>query len=480
MRTNRYHKILTLPLIICTLLFQSCEKDFDKINLDPNAITEVPSDYLLPGAIFSIAANENAFMENLSYASAWVQHISCAYWPSNGSYSYEKARGYLWDNLYVGPLKDLKTMYEIASKNNNETQQAISLILSSYAFGLLTDCYGPIPFRQALNAEEGINKPVFDSQEDVYLSLIDSLKSASRMLKDKSKISIRDGYDILFSGDASKWLKFSNSLQLKLMMRISMKIDMSDEIRTLVNNPETDFLHSSADNVSFRFPGTAPKNYNPFYSTLSAEATDGGYRLTNALVDYMESIDDPRLPVFGTENQEGEFVGLAPGVGISANDIAIYAKINPVWGRKDRPATLISYSEVLFLLAEACQRGIISQDGETYYNNAIKANFDDLGIPLTDYNTFIEGPGVNYNNTLARIMEQKWISLFSRGIEAWSEQRRTGFPALIPVAGGSVNVIPYRFLYPISEEQSNSQNLSAAIETLPKGDALDSKIWWIN
>ena len=194
----------------------------------------------------------------------------------------------------------------------------------------------------------------------------------------------------------------------------------------------------------------------------------------------MENTDDPRLPIFGLQNQEGEFVGLAAGVGISANDMAIYARINPGWGKKDRPATLVSYSEVLFLLAEACQRGILSQNGESYYKNAIKADFDNLGISLTDYNTFIEGPGVIYNNTLARIMEQKWISLFTRGIEAWSEQRRTGFPTLIPVAGGSVNVIPYRFLYPISEEQSNSQNLSAAIETLPKGDALDSKIWWIN
>lgn len=479
MRTN-YRLISYAFLLIVILTFPSCEKDFDSINKDPNAITDIPSDYLLPGAIFSITSNENAFMEDLNYASSWAQQISCAYWPGNGSYFYEKSRGYLWDNLYVGPLKDLKTMYDIAAGKNNETQMAVSLILSSYAFALLTDCYGPVPFSEALNSEGGINKPKFDTQEEVYLALIDSLKSASGMLRNKTKISIQDGYDILFSGDASKWYRFSNSLQLRLMMRISMKLDMTEEIRTLVNDPDTEFLLSNADNVRYTYPATAPKNYNPFYSTLSAEATDGGYRLCNTLVDFMVATGDPRLPLFGTPNDDNEFVGLPAGQGISSNDMGIYSKINPLWGKKDRPASFITYSEVLFLLAEACQRDILTQDGSVYYNNAVKAHLEEMGLSQSDYELFITDPGVVYNNTMEVIMKQKWVSLFTRGIEAWSEQRRTGYPALIPVAGGAVNVIPYRFQYPVSEGQSNADNLSEAIISLSNGDALDSKIWWIN
>ncbi len=479
MRTYKLH-IRALFLLAGILAVTSCEKDFDTINRDPNAITEVPSDYLLPGAIFSITSNENAFMENLSYASAWAQQISCAYWPTNGSYSYEKARGYLWDNLYSGPLKDLRTMYELAAAENNESQMAVSLVMSSYAYALLTDCYGPVPYSEALRAEEGINKPAYDDQRSVYLALIDSLRSASSMLRGKTTISIRQGYDLLFNGDARKWLKFANSLQLKLMMRISMKEDMAGKISTLVNNPETEFILSNSDNAWFSFPGTAPKNYNPFYSNLSSEATDGGYRLCNTLADFMNSNDDPRLPVYAVANDEGEYTGLAAGQGISSNDIEVYAKINPVWGRKDRPGTLIASSDVLFLLAEASQRGIISQDAAALYNSAIKANFQELGLSEADFTAYISQSAVSYNNTLQRIMEQKWVTLFTRGIEAWTEQRRTGYPALIPVAGGAVNVIPWRFQYPISEGQSNAGNLGAAIATLPNGDALDSKIWWIN
>jgi len=479
MRTNK-PLILTLLLIAGTLLLTSCEKDFDSINKDPNAITEVPSDYLLPGAVFSIASNENAFMENLSYGSAWAQQISCAYWPTNGSYSYERARGYLWDNLYSGPLKDLRTMYELAAEGNNETQMAVALIMSSYAFAMLADCYGPIPYTEALRAEEGINKPVFNDQKTVYLALIDSLRSASGMLRGKTSIAIRDGYDPLFSGNAEKWSKFANSLQLKLMMRISMKEDMADEIRSLINDPETVLILSNADNARFVYPGTAPKNYNPFYSNLSAEATDGGYRLCNTLADFMNANNDPRRPLYAVANGDGEFVGLPAGQGISSNDIETYARINAQWGKKDRSAALMSSSDVLFLLAEACQRGILTQSAASNYNNAIRANFEELGVSQADYATYVSQPGVVYNNTLQRIMEQKWVTLFTRGIEAWTEQRRTGYPNLIPVAGGAVNVIPWRFQYPISEGQSNADNLEAAIITLSNGDALDSKIWWIN
>ncbi len=457
MKTNIKIALIGLALIgFCFLL--SCEKGFDSINKDPNAIVEVPSDYLLPGAIFTIVSKENSYMENLNYASAWTQQISCAYWATNGSYFYEKARGYLWNDLYAGPLKDLKTMYEFASEDNNQTQKAVALIMSSYAYILLTDCYGPIPYTQALKAE----------------------KSASAMLKNKEKIVIKDEYDILFNGDAKKWFKFSNSLRLRIMMRISFKKNMSSEIQSLVNDPELPLLESNSDNATFTFPGTSTKNYNPFYSTLSSESTDGGYRLCNTLVDYMLETSDPRLNLYGLLNEGGSYNGLPSGQGISSNNIESYSKVNPIWGLKNRPTNLLTYSEVQFLMAEACQRGIITGTSSLYYYQAIKAHFDELGLSLLQYNTFIARPKVAYNNTLSLIMKQKWVSLFTRGIEAWTEQRRTGYPELIPVVGGAVNVIPYRFLYPISEEQSNKTNLQDAISTLNNGDALDSKIWWIN
>jgi len=472
-------RIFIITLLLGVFVSTSCEKDFDSINEDPNSITSVPSGYLLPGAIFTIASQENAFMENLAYTSAWIQQISCGSWYNNGRYYYEKSRGFLFDNLYVGPLKDLKTMYSLAKENNNQGQMAISLIMMSYAYALLTDCYGPIPFTEALSADENVNKPRYDSQEIIYRAVIDSLKSATNMLKGKTKIDIINGYDVLYDGDAEKWFKFSNALRLKLMMRISMKVDMNQQIKDLISDPELLLPQSNADNASYVFPGTAPKNYNPFYSNLSAQATDGGYRLCNTLVDYMKASNDPRLSLYGLPNDVGEYNGLASGTGFD-NDDQTYSKVNPYWGESNRPADFMTYSEVLFLIAEVCQRGIISDDASVYYSLAIKANFDDLGISQQDFDAFITEPSVTFNNTLKIIMEQKWITLFTRGIEAWSEQKRTGYPALIPVAGGAVNVIPYRFQYTIAEEQSNNQNLMEAISTLSNGDALDSKIWWIN
>ena len=71
------------------------------------------------------------------------------------------------------------------------------------------------------------------------------------------------------------------------------------------------------------------------------------------------------------------------------------------------------------------------------------------------------------------------MALFGRGLEAWTEYRRTGWPVLQPAAFAAVNVIPCRFLYPLTEEQSNKENMLAASQTLPAGDLLTSKLWWM-
>lgn len=462
-------------------LIMSCEKGFDEINTDPNMVTNVPGDYLLPGAIMSISNAENSYMESFAYASDWVQHSACGIWTDPGRYYFEKPRVYMWDLLYSGPLMDLAVMNAKAIMDGNDGLRAASNIMYCYAFSLLTDTYGPIPYSKALSAESGENKPSYDQEEDVIHAIIDSLALANELLKNLSSVDIEKGYDILFDGDAEGWQKFGNALKMRLLMRISIKEESfaAPLINDLVNNPDDNPLPGSTlDNVYFYYPGDAPLTYHPLYDILSEDASDGGYRISETLVDLMTATSDPRLPYYAHPNEDGIYKGLKNGTQEGSAQIDQYSRINSAFGQKDRPGIFMSYSEVAFMLAEAAERSIISGDPEAYYNDAIRASFNDIGLSVMAYNTFIARPEVSYTG-LERIYIQKWVSLFGRGMEAWAEQRRTGTPDLSPAVSALVNSIPSRFLYPITEEQSNNIELQKAIETLSDGDALTSKIWWM-
>lgn len=475
---KKYINILTITGILAILLLVACERDFDTINKDPNGITDVPADYLLPGAVMSISNAENSFMESFAYTSDWVQHMSCGFWTDPGRYNFEKSRSFLWDNLFTGPLLDLKVMNRKAIEEGNASLQAVSLILYSYGFALLTDCFGPVPFEQALAAEGGINKPGYDQQDIVYLALLDSLKKANTLLSGINRITVKPGYDVMFNGNSLQWQKFANGLRLRIMMRISGKVDVSSELKKLVEGTDNPLPQSNSDNALFRYSAASVRTWHPLYDVLSAEASDGGYRIAKALADQLVSSNDPRISVYALKNSAGTYSGLPTGTGSGAGQIDNYSRISPRYGQKDRTGVFISYSEVLFLLAEAAGRNMIPGDARTLYEDALQANFSELGLSDHEFASFINSSYGRYTN-LERIGVQKWIALFGRGIEAWTEYRRTGYPALQPAAFALVNVIPYRFLYPLTEEQTNKENLLKASQTLSSGDLVTSKLWWM-
>ncbi len=338
--------LLIFGFMVSAMLFSACAKDFDEINKDPDAITEVPPDYLLPGAIMSISNAENAYMESFAYASDWVQFTASAFWPDPGRYYFEKSRCWLWDNLLTGPLKDLKEMNALASKEKNKSLRAVSTIMYCYAFALLTDAYGPVPFQQALKSEEGLNKPQYDAQELIYVSLLDSLKAANDLLKGTTKIDIDDGYDVMFLGDAVKWQKFCNGLGLRMMMRISGVKNIQAELQSLLADTDSPLPSENADNAQFKYPGTSPINYFPLYDILCEGSTDAGYRMSKTMIDLLLSTQDPRIAVYAMPNDEGEYIGLQNGMASSSGEIDTYSRINFNYGEKIRAGVFLTYSEV--------------------------------------------------------------------------------------------------------------------------------------
>ncbi len=129
-------------------------------------------------------------------------------------------------------------------------------------------------------------------------------------------------------------------------------------------------------------------------------------------------------------------------------------------------ARLLSAAEVRFTLAEAAFKGwSVGGTAADHYKAGIKASLDAWGLS-SSYTTYIAQNGVVYNNTLAQIIEQKWIASWTSAAEAWFDYRRTGLPNL--QAGKVVKkpVLPLRFYYGTNELLYNPQNIAAAINKL--------------
>ena len=196
----------------------------------------------------------------------------------------------------------------------------------------------------------------------------------------------------------------------------------------------------------------------------------------------MQSTGDGRLAIYALKPEAGgDYKAVPNGLDVTeANALGLSktSKIGTYFVQPTSPAVIMSYAELLFLKAEAAYKGVtLAGDPAKLYEDGIKASFAQYKLtPTADflkavtYKTGTEG--------YKQIMEQKWIALFGQGIEAWTEQRRTGIPAIsVPKINFNDNVIPTRLPYPSSEENLNGTNMQKALNGAKNDKKM--KMWWM-
>lgn len=188
----------------------------------------------------------------------------------------------------------------------------------------------------------------------------------------------------------------------------------------------------------------------------------------------MDKSGDPRIGIWFLQPSGAEgWKGGQSGIEAQDADFTGIANLNKATlGEYGSPYALMKYDEVLFIFAEAMQRGWIAGDAGTYYRNAIRASvkyWDGVAESLTIPDVVIENflANVPYDGTLETIIDQKYVALFWVGYEAWAEYRRTGYPAL-EIGSGTFNdhILPTRLVYPTNTVETNKNNYNAAVERL--------------
>lgn len=476
---------------IFSVLLQGCS-DFESTNTNPNQPGNVPAASLIPNILYT-CMGEDADVANSTgmystfvggdMGGCWAQHLSKVQYNDEERY---KPRGSVvqdfWETIYEDVVNDANKMNILATEENNKNLQGIALVLKAYGFSVLTDCYGDIPFSEALKAGEGLYKPKYDKQEDVYTGILALLDEAQTLL-DPANGDVPASSDVMYKGDITKWKKFAGSLKFRCLMRISSKKNVAADLQAIVNSGN--WFASNSDDAAFVF-NTAQPTANPFYETV-VFGNRAEWKVNSVLVNMLSNFSDPRLAVYAQKASDGTYRGKPSGYNNVPSTAFGYKNISAIgtkYLKADAPGVFMSYAELCFLLAEARQKGLItSGTAAAFYNEGIKASMLSNGISKpADIDAYIALPVVDLNaspgDELQRIAEQKWLALFGQGIEAWTEWRRTKFPVLTPAVDGVINEIPSRYQYPANEQSINADAYNAAV-TNQGPDLLTTKMWWL-
>ncbi len=511
-----------------SLLLGSCTKKFEQYNTDPFGLSngDLSIDFKLLGTPLQ-QVQQNLYVVTPAWNTQLQQNLIADVFSSymgtptpfasnqnNTTYALVAGwNGYPWDDAYGSIMAQVKSVFDNGAAYPDYI--AWARILRVEAMHRVSDIYGPIIYTRygIVNADGSVS---YDSQKTAYYAFFADLDSAISVL---TPLSVNGAtptftaFDQVYGGSYTEWVKFANTLRLRLALRI-VSIDPAKaqkEGEAALANP-VGILTENTDN----FDVSTGTNSHPLNTINNSW---GDIRFGATLGSFLNGYSDPRAPKYALPATDpavvGQIKGVRTGIDNDANGRYVgYSKLVTF----DNFIQLMTSAEAWFLKSEAAIRNWTGAgDAETAYNNGILASFDQYGLNGTTYlaNTtnvaqpYVDPksvtPGANnvpagdphlstitikwsdassFDQKLERIITQKYIAMYPDGQEAWSEFRRTGYPKLWPnVVNYSGGLIPNekmirRIPFAASEVGSNPIGVAGAVTELGGPDTGGTPLWW--
>lgn len=470
-------------LIALTLIALVSCSNFEEVNTDPARSSETQPEFLLGNA--EKRANDLLYD---TYYNGRIGMELAQYWTGTDKTSDSRflfTSDALWNSLYSGPLMDLQEIKNYYNRHPDETNAnmlAVSEILKSWIFHILTDVYQDIPYSQALQGES-IPQPTFDKGETVYTGLITTLNAQIATLQSNTS-AIRG--DIVANGDAAQWVRIANALKMRIAMRM---VDAKPaEAKAIIEEAAKNTLTSVKQDVFFPYNTSTVTNRFP-YNNVERPLVE--FAVTTTLLDYLKTTSDPRLPVFArVDETNGVYIGKPYGLEANSPTMIGLSKPGSISFSGSAKGYMITYTEIAFIKAEAAARGmnVGNMTAEALYNEAVTAAMAQWGITDSKaVTTYLEKVPYKADSWKNVIGSQKWLGMYMQGIQSWLERLRLdpkkpdGTPLFIAPASGSldpdVTLVPTRLKYPAASRASNAKNSKMAADNIG-GDTQAVKNWW--
>ena len=467
-------KKITL-LTLALTLFMGCESDesYERLNKNPNEPAEVSDSQLFVSASNSLAdfiestnVNRNNFR---LYAQYWTQTQYTD--ESNYNMKNREIPDYMFSEFYRDVLGDLKNA---KTQTTDPVKTAQIELLSVYAWQMLVDAFGDVPYSEALNAE-GDNaslSPTYDDAASIYSDLILRAQTAVTDLSGTGSGYATD--DLIFEGSIPHWTKFGSALLVKLGSRL---FDQDEFMaKSLIEGNYANGITSNSDNAYIRFESTPP-NTNPLWEDL-VQSGRQDFIPADTFVNAINELTDPRADMFfdPTSKINDAYQGGPYGQSTPFND---NSHISQSLYAPDFRGVLMDYAEMSFILAEAARRGFsVGGSPEQHYENGINASMSEWGVSAEDSAAYLAQENVAFataeGTDKEKIAQQFWIAMYNRGFEGWTVYRLFDAPNL-PNSGSLNLAVPKRYTYPQSEQTINGINVKAANGGI---DTQQSRIFW--
>lgn len=518
-----------------TGLVFSCDDRFEELNRPKKNATAVTGEALFANGVrnmFDMMASSDV---NVNIFRLFAQYWAETTYPDESQYNIvgREIADNFWEVAYRDVLKDLDEAARViekdfdpviqdeATKNN---QLAMIEICKVYTYAILVDAFGAIPYDEALN--DDILVPAYNSGEEVYNSIIDRLNTALTTL-DASAEGFSSVQDLIYEGDVAQWKKFGNSLKLRLAINIA-DVNAGKAGTMVAEAIAGGLFESNADNASIQYQATPPST-NPVWEDL-VQSGRADFVVANTLVDKMQALSDPRLPVYAagmdfeypidkaTNNKRdstfediGDMVLYYPasdsvvykttpftifakdsakqvqvfvgGTYGSANTYSANSAVGDLFHEPDLEGVILDYAEVQFLLAEAAARGITTpKTAAEHYTAGITASMEYWGIDEALIEAYLAQTEVAYETAEGdwrqKIGVQAWLAYYNRGFEGWTVWRRLDFTGFNVPEGMTYEDIPNRLTFPIEEATLNPSNFREAINMIGGSDDVQTKVFW--
>jgi hypothetical protein len=479
-------KTATAVVLALALAAGACDDNLTDINKNPNSPTDVPTDLLIRPAITNSAGTALGVGMTWNHPGLWAQHVAQIQYPDEDRFVVrDETMQAFWDQWYAVPLKDIVTIIDKAEANNRPNEAAVAYILKSWNFGIMTDLWGDLPYNEALRGEEGSFTPQYATQQAIYNGIFADLQKAAGMIN-TGAAGFPAANDLIYQGNMARWQKFANSLRLRHAMRLT-GVDANQarsEFEAALGAPGGVFS-SNAEEAKLVYLASTP-NRNPFFEN---QITRNDHRISATLVNYLQATSDPRLPIYANpiEDDGVSYVGHQNGLNPGSATLPSRSKVGSWFTSATSPVFFMRHAEVLFLRAEAAERGwSAGGTARELYEAAVTASLEQYAIPSAAITTFLAQPSVNFDaaaDKLALIAQQKWVALYGQGTEAFAEWRRTGVPHLVAgphAQAPSPGALPRRLPYPNLEASLNRASLEEAIARQggPSNITLFGRVWW--
>ena len=508
-------KILNYSLMIAVLItVVSCDKGLEKLNKNKTSPTAVDAQLLLNNAIINTSFPTRTVIFDVGIVQQMVSPNGGVLAGANFNQdSRDATLAGVWSAYYQNVIK--YTHDAIVNTKDNATRSNLynmARIWQAYAFMVLTDEYGYIPYTEGgVGYTDQVFFPKYDSQQEIYNKIIQEFTEATAALN--ASATIETG-DVLYSGNIDKWKKFGYSLLLRAGMRLS-KVDASKAQSTVQAAVTGGVIMVNDDNAYMRHDA----NYASPIGNMLNSTEAANFYLAKPFVDYLKNNNDPRLSAIairykGATSCPGQTVAIGTtnaadqiGMPMGYDNGTIVARATADglasfydYSQADRrriakttaPIFFVTAAQTKLLLAEAAFRGwITTGTAAQYFADGIRAHMDQMAsydvaaaVPAGARDAYVAANPLGAGTELEQINTQYWVASFLNGPETFANFRRSGYPTLTPNPYGQPNnpdvpngTFIRRMTYPTSELSVNSNNVNAAISAQGE-DKLSTRVWW--